>query len=302
MSSARRKRDTAASLSAASSASAAAAAAASQARAKKAKTSGDDTGVVTSRAAVNASMSVRGESALHLAAAKGDVDEVRRLLKLGAFVSQRRVNGDTPLHIAASRNNSYYLSPLPGDFAGVVAVLLEHGADVNARNALQRRTINQCVCSAAIYELLLAKMSADDVNAEESDGVLVESPLSFAALSCDVALVRTLLANGVRLPTASGAWTPLIAATAEDPLEHTDEQLCGMLAFLLKLPGVDKPYIDRQYRGQTALTLACMNVCCLLLPDVVNRSQSTALVVRRVTRKRSRCLSLAARVCRSASR
>jgi hypothetical protein len=81
---------------------------------------------------------------LHWAALKGYVDAVELLVKHGADVNARNGDGDTPLHLAAGKGCSTSFSerglPPPifeereGDYAGVVRLLLESGADPSIRN------------------------------------------------------------------------------------------------------------------------------------------------------------------------
>jgi ankyrin repeat protein len=64
-----------------------------------------------------------GRSAIHYAAANGDVDEVQRLLDDGADPAAPDTAGFTPLHFAAQEQHPQ-----------VVAVLLAAGVDLQARD------------------------------------------------------------------------------------------------------------------------------------------------------------------------
>uniref|UniRef100_A0A0D6R6M2 Uncharacterized protein n=1 Tax=Araucaria cunninghamii TaxID=56994 RepID=A0A0D6R6M2_ARACU len=68
----------------------------------------------------------RGWTALHIAARKGDLKEVKRILDDGGNVNEPawgpKSRGATPLHLAAS-----------GGHIKVMDELLEHGADIDAR-------------------------------------------------------------------------------------------------------------------------------------------------------------------------
>src|ERR1039458_10205808 len=61
-------------------------------------------------------------SALHLAARAGNLAEVKRRLSAGDQVEARDELGRTPLHHAAA-----------GGYIDIAALLLDHGADPNAR-------------------------------------------------------------------------------------------------------------------------------------------------------------------------
>ena len=64
---------------------------------------------------------LKGEPPLHQAAYKGDVTELKRLLKTGESVHGLNTEGATPLHWAAFKGQTE-----------AAKVLLRHGADVNA--------------------------------------------------------------------------------------------------------------------------------------------------------------------------
>jgi ankyrin repeat protein len=64
-----------------------------------------------------------GRTALHAAAANGNLPEVRRLIASGADPGAVDADGFTPLHLAAGQFH-----------VDVAAALLEAGADVNQRN------------------------------------------------------------------------------------------------------------------------------------------------------------------------
>ena len=64
-----------------------------------------------------------GNSPLHLAATRGELDEVVALLEASANVDARGDLGDTPLHSAVAQGH-----------AAVVSLLLAHGASLDARN------------------------------------------------------------------------------------------------------------------------------------------------------------------------
>lgn len=84
----------------------------------------------------------RGENLLAIAAEQGNLRLVKRLLVMGMDIDATDAYGATPLILAVdyrsvwnSDPTSYFLQPLvsPADRQKLVAFLLEHGADINAR-------------------------------------------------------------------------------------------------------------------------------------------------------------------------
>ncbi|XP_001628674.3 ankyrin repeat domain-containing protein 11 [Nematostella vectensis] len=117
----------------------------------------------------------RGETALHLASIKGDVDELRSLIKAGANVNIKDYAGWTPLHEAcnfghisiveelikagACVNTPGYESITPlhdaiiNNHVQVVELLLYHGADPDKMTLQEYKAID-LARSASIIELL----------------------------------------------------------------------------------------------------------------------------------------------------
>ena len=93
-----------------------------------------------------------GLSPLHLAAQGGHLDVMKALLTSGADVNARAANGYTPLHFAICFGPKQFLEPLPalsetaediGVYRLLTAVpqfLIEHGADLNARETSRNRS------------------------------------------------------------------------------------------------------------------------------------------------------------------
>ena len=76
-------------------------------------------------------------TALHDAANKGNFGEVKRLIEEGMDVNARSRGGYTPLRSALGPHRACLVSPckvspgLPDDYRAIVALLIQHGANVN---------------------------------------------------------------------------------------------------------------------------------------------------------------------------
>jgi uncharacterized protein len=111
-----------------------------------------------------------GRSALHYAAANGDVAEVNRLVLAGEDVTEPDRGGCTPLHFAAQSTA-----------ADATRVLLDAGADVDARdgygNAPLFRAVSSSRGSGAVISML--RQAGADPLALNNSG---QSPLGLARL------------------------------------------------------------------------------------------------------------------------
>jgi len=190
------------------------------------------------------------EYMLHESAQKGDTVTVRMLLEQGVDMMTERgwrsYNVFTPLHHAAlgnraelalelirrdtdmeARNESLnYETPLhstvseAGDRVGVVLVLLDHGAAVNAKNARDETPLHKAAhWNAAGTTALLLKHGAE-LEAHDYDG---ETPLykatDYGQNSTEA--MQVLLERGAN-PNAKtrGSWTPLHVAASKYYYPH----------------------------------------------------------------------------------
>ena len=133
-----------------------------------------------------------GMTAAHWAAQSGHVAILQSLLEAGADVDPAtRIGSYTPLHIASDQANG-----------AIVSLLLQAGADVNASttnsDATALHLAAQAVGGAESVEALLEHGA--DVNAKE--GAAGQTPLMFAAAKNRVESVELLLAAGAD-PSAS---------------------------------------------------------------------------------------------------
>jgi len=134
-----------------------------------------------------------GDTALHVAAAKGDAKEVERLLGEGAGVNATNKDGRTPLHVAANE--------------AVAVLLLQKGAEVNARSNNGETPLH--VASGAGRKEVGAELldKGADVNARTNAG---RTPLHDAAMGAHPEVVKHLVKNGAdqKIKAANG-WTAL---------------------------------------------------------------------------------------------
>jgi hypothetical protein len=98
----------------------------------------------------------RGDTALHVSAAAYDVKIARKLLALGADVHTANRRGAQPLHYAADGHPD---SPgwNPRAQAALIALLIKHGADPNARDKTGVAPLHRAIrtrCAAAVRALL----------------------------------------------------------------------------------------------------------------------------------------------------
>ena len=140
------------------------------------------------------------------AAARGDLEAVRRLLREGADVNAPQGDGMTALHWAAER----------GD-ADLADVLLYAGARVDAGTRIGHYTplhLASRRAGATVVEVLLD--AGSDPNASTTNSGA--TPLHLAAATGDPAVVEVLVGAGADVNGREGAWgqTPLIFAAASN--------------------------------------------------------------------------------------
>jgi ankyrin repeat protein len=170
---------------------------------------------------------------IHHAAQRDDGARIRELLATNStLVNLPGKDEMTPLHTAA-RNGSF----------AAVAALLEHGAEVNAKDTHGCTPLHSAIYGhhTAVARFLLDRGA--DANAARSEGA---TPLYYAAKAGDTNLVSLLLARGAKphVPTGVG-YIPLHAAVQG---EHT------AVAEMLVAAGASVEAGDRD--GYTPLHLA----------------------------------------------
>ena len=117
---------------------------------------------------------------IHDAAAKGNIEAVKKAIAAGADVNAKGDGGETPLHHATTK--------------AVTELLIAEGADVNAKNAEGWTPLHEAALygDKEISELLIAKSA--NVNAKDDDG---ETPLHKAVYNGHKEVTELLIAAGV---------------------------------------------------------------------------------------------------------
>jgi len=155
------------------------------------------------------------ESPVADAAMRGDLEEVRSLLRSGADVNEPQGDGMTALHWAARR----------GD-AALAEVLVYAGARLDAGTRIGRYTPLHVAARegrAGVVRVLL-DAGADPKAVTTNSGA---TPLHLAARSGDAEIVRLLVAAGAEVDAREGAWdqTPLTFAAELNRVEAIEALL-----------------------------------------------------------------------------
>eukprot|EP00756_Hemistasia_phaeocysticola_P057848 Hpha_TRINITY_DN34457_c0_g1::TRINITY_DN34457_c0_g1_i1::g.96049::m.96049 len=122
-------------------------------------------------AGVDADASVGGEPALHIAAEEGQLEVVRRLVKLGATVDLADNEGRTALH-AAARNNRM----------AVAAYLISNGAEVDRADGNGRTALHLAAMQGLRAQCTYLIAKGADIHLCDADGLSAVDHLNNAAL------------------------------------------------------------------------------------------------------------------------
>ncbi len=133
------------------------------------------------------------------------LEDVRGCLSAGADANA--IDIDAPLHWAAS-----------GDPA-IVALLIEHGADVNVRGDFGHTPLHYAVRSGNPKNVVLLLGAGADVSAWNSNGYHPTTPLHIAVRSGKIEIVSLLLGAGADVSASAGRTSPPLhyAASSGDP-------------------------------------------------------------------------------------
>ena len=173
------------------------------------------------------------------AAQRGDLDEVRRLLREGADVNAPQGDGMTALHWAAERGDE-----------SLCEVLLYAGSRVDAGTRIGHYTplhLAARAANAAVVGMLLQAGSDPDAVTTNSGA----APLHLAAASGDPGVIAALVEGGADVNGLEGAWgqTPLIFAAAYNRVAAIEALLEAGADPSLTARSVD---VDAQAKGDAA--------------------------------------------------
>ena len=139
--------------------------------------------LLTDGAAVNLAQS-DGMTALHWAAELGNVELVRLLVDAGAGLeAPTRIGNLTPLHIGAEVGQG-----------GTVRALLEAGANAESRNVNGSAPLHFAAMSGSVEAVVALVDHGADVNVREARWG--QTPLMFAASRNRIPAIRTLIERG----------------------------------------------------------------------------------------------------------
>jgi ankyrin repeat protein len=169
---------------------------------------------------------------LHLAALRGDAEEVERLLNGGADPNVRDVFGRTPLHYAAARNHK-----------AAAELLLSRGADPNAKDESGETPLDLAAkwwaawfCDVDVARVLLERGAEADA---------LEAALESAVAAGCVEVVELLLSRGARLSAGlfslaevfrQGEVVKVLAKYADEQTLEKALSSCSVMALAVKTP------------------------------------------------------------------
>jgi ankyrin repeat protein len=164
---------------------------------------------------------IKGWTALHIVASTGRLELTRILLERRAAVDPQDNKRRTPLYCAMyraedeSEDESEYETEDKPDVLGCARLLLDHGADVDARNNCGQAPLHQATSREVIGAVRLLIERGAFVDLADDKG---ETALHRASRRGNVDITRLLISQGASVDAQdNGGSTPLhLAASSED--------------------------------------------------------------------------------------
>ena len=207
-----------------------------------------------------------GRTPLYWAAFRGHVEVVKLLLEHGADPNAEDEAGRTPLHAAmfygcievAKHVYMHCLQQRQVSLVEVVKLLLQHGADPDARDKYGRTPLHDAACLGHVEIVKLLLELGADPNAQDKNG---ETPLHTALSRCNVEVVKRL--EVVKLLLEHGADPTVKDRNRNTPLDVARRE--GHRAIVSLIEGWIEEWLRRRRKpvevgGATPLSFA-INHC-----------------------------------------
>ena len=180
-----------------------------------------------------------GWTSLHYAAAYGQLESVRTLLRLGGRESMTKVAGigGTPLHQAVG-----------GGHKDIVSLLLNEGCPINAVDSGGRNILHFAAGCGQIHMIEMLAEQGLDVNMGDNEGC---TPLHYAAVYGQRESVRTLLRLGSRESMSK------VAGTGGTPLHQAVGKGHKDIVSLLLNEGCPNNVVDSEDRSVLHYAAGC---------------------------------------------
>lgn len=148
-----------------------------------------------------------------------EVEEINKLIKklgedeINELIKDGYMNETTLLHFAAVNG-----------YVDIVKVLLEKGADVNAKNNYRHTPLHSAVINGNVNVVNALLGEKADVKAVDKNG---DTPLHFAAINRHIEIIKTLLENGADVDAKNKDGSTLLNLTNN---KDTKRILIGVVA------------------------------------------------------------------------
>jgi ankyrin repeat protein len=126
-----------------------------------------------------------GNSLLHHAVNKGEVDVMELLIKKGFNIDEKNDYGNTPLHLAAING-----------YIATVECLIQNGTDINARNNCGKTPLHEAIKNNSFVITLYLIEQGATIDAKNDYG---NTPLHYAAMDGKSASADFLVKNGANI-------------------------------------------------------------------------------------------------------